>query len=69
MSVSNLTGPLAHQTPTAPLFLAPKEQFDFEVPPGDFDIIITDRRTGAQQVERIRVGQNESVALDISPEA
>jgi hypothetical protein len=63
--------PLAHQTSTTPprVSLAPKEEFDFEVPPGDFDIIITDRRTGAQQVERVRVGRNESVALDISPEA
>ena len=38
------------------------------MPPGDYDIIITDRRTGVQQVERVHVGENESVAVDISPQ-
>ena len=45
-----------------------RDEYDVDMPPGDYDIIITDRRTGVQQVERVHVGENESVAVDISPQ-
>lgn len=59
--------PLIALTSPIPNRPAEEDELTVTVPPGTFDVVITDRLTGAQQVKRVHVPEDHSLTLDIAP--